>query len=140
MTGRPALLLLLALGACASAPEPERPTVAAIDEWVAQTAPAETDSIQVGDDPDYKWLNERYARIAARGDEYLLRFARRCLEGRRGLGVPTRHPRSSAMRTLRTRFDSIHGCRIDNIYVLPPAEAEPNAPAEGQTSDSPPWR
>jgi len=119
MTRMMLLLMAALLAACASQPGPG-PEREAVQDFVAVRNLEELDQIRTNTSDGWHEVNEYYLIYEARRAEYLVEFARACWELRDQRIVPDRRRDS---RTIRSRFDTIRGCRIDKIYSLTEAES-----------------
>lgn len=93
----------------------------AIDDFVAVSGLEEIDSIKAREQFGITELSERYILLRTRKDTYLARFTRRCYELNENQVTPdVRFDRW----TLRARFDTIRGCRIQKFFAIDAAQAE----------------
>jgi len=109
---------IVLLGACATAqPQVDEQAVA---DFVAVRELPELDAIRL-DTANDSWyeLNQYYVIYETRRGSYLFRFARRCWELDEQRVVADRRWDAN---TLRARFDTLRGCRIDNIFDLTEAD------------------
>ena len=115
-----ALTGALILG-CAT--QDRRPVTDAVDDYVKVAELEELDVVRTTstDQFNYDELSDEYIILKTRRDYYLAKFVRRCSELRDTRPTPDirREP-----NTLRARFDTIRGCRIENIYAIDKAQAE----------------
>ena len=65
-------------------------------------------------------INEHFILYTGRKDTYLVEFARACWELRDNTRITP--DRRWDANVIRSRFDTIRGCRIDRIYALTEAE------------------
>lgn len=118
---RNALLLVAALAVmgCATArPEIDKE---AVDDFVSVRGLEELDKIRTDQSAGFYELSEYDVIYQARREEYLFRFARRCWELNERRVTPDERRDGN---TIRARFDTLRGCRIDKIYALTETEAE----------------
>ena len=113
-------MIATALGACA-APR-EDPVQQAIDDFVVVSQLEEVDQIRHRDQLHYEALNDYHVILKDRKNSYLVRFNRRCVELRDRLTI-TPDIRHEA-HVLRSRFDTIRGCRIEAIYPINEGQVE----------------
>ena len=77
--------------------------------------------IRTGDQIHYKVVSEKHIIISDRKTSYLATFQRACKELKEKHITPdVRHERN----TIRARFDTIRGCRIESLYALDVGQAE----------------
>ena len=109
-------LLLAALvmlsGCVTTQPEVDK---ASVDDFVAVRELPELDKIRTDSTDGWYELNNHYVIYQTRRGDYLFKFARRCweLDEQR----VTADKRWDA-NTIRSRFDTLRGCRIEQIYGL----------------------
>jgi len=106
------------LGACATMqPEVDRQAVA---DFVSVRELPELDAIRLDTSND-SWyeLNQHYVIYETRRGSYLFQFSRRCWELDEQRVVADRRWDAN---TLRARFDTLRGCRIDSIFGLTEAD------------------
>jgi hypothetical protein len=105
--------------ACATA----RPQVdkEAVDDFVSVRALEEVDKIRTDSSDSYHELNEYYVIYQTRKGDYLFQFPRRCWELDERRVTPDKRWEGN---TIRARFDTLRGCRIDKIFGLTEADAE----------------
>lgn len=105
---------ILLLGACAAT----QPVVdrEAVEDFVAVRKPQEVDSIRI-DATNDSWyeLNPYYVIYETRHGSYLFLFTRRCWELDEQRVVADRRWDAN---TLRARFDTLRGCRIERMFEV----------------------
>ena len=113
-----AMLVALLVG-CAAQQGPTADD--AIDDFVALSGLEEMDSIRTRNQFGMSELTERYTILRTRKDVYLVEF-QRCRELRFDNEVTPdiRYDKN----VLRSRFDTIRGCRIKKIFAIDEAGAE----------------
>jgi hypothetical protein len=111
--------IFASLAGCASQSGPRADE--AIEDFVAVSGLEEMDRIRTRDQFSTSELTERYAILRTRKDVYLVEF-QRCPPKFNGNDV-TPDIRFDA-NVLRTRFDTIRGCRIKKIFAIDEASAE----------------
>ena len=113
------LLAAMVLAACATArPEIDKE---AIDDFVSVRGLEEVDSIRTDTSDGYYELNNYYVIYQTRRGDYLFQFARRCWElDERRVTPDQRWDRN----TIRARFETLRGCRINKIYGLTETDSE----------------
>jgi hypothetical protein len=94
----------------------------AIADFISVSELEEREAIRTLNDFEYEFLTERYFIVKTRSDQYLAQFRRPCREFNQSNNVPMdiRYERN----TLRSRFDTIRGCRIDKMFALDKTQAE----------------
>jgi hypothetical protein len=107
------------LVACATA----RPQVdkEAVEDFVSVRALEEVDRIRSDSSDSYYELNAYYVIYQTRKGDYLFEFSRRCWELDERRVTPDKRWEGN---TIRARFDTLRGCRIDKIFGLTEADAE----------------
>ncbi len=113
----------LCLTACAATTEDQTSDIVsnndAIEDFIEVSDLKEVDAIRSFDTPGHKTVSARYIIVRDRKKQYLLTFRRRCHEYRETDVTPdVRYDRS----TIRARFDTYRGCRIDRIFELTPGQ------------------
>ena len=107
------------LVACATTPrEVEKE---AVEDFIAVRKLPEVDKIRSDSTDGWYELNNYYVIYQTRRGDYLFQFARRCweLDEQR----VTADKRWDA-NTVRARFDTLRGCRIDKIFSLTETDAD----------------
>ena len=112
-----AVIVLLA-GCATTRPEVDKE---AVDDFVAVQELQELDQIRRDSADSYYELNNYYVIYQTRRGDYLFQFARRCWELDDQRITPDERWDAN---TIRARFDTLRGCRIDKIFGLTEAEAE----------------
>ncbi|MGB5331136.1 MAG: DUF6491 family protein [Woeseiaceae bacterium] len=113
------VLIVALLAGCAA--QPDSKVDDAIEDFVAVSQLEELDSIKSREQFGISELSERYILLTTRKDTYLARFTRRCYELNENQVTPDiRFDRW----TLRARFDTIRGCRIEKFFAIDAAQAE----------------
>jgi len=114
-----ALIALFLLGCATTTGRIESDAIA---DFIIVSELEERESIRTLSDFDYEFLTERYFIVKAGNDQYLGQFRRPCRESIQSNEVPmdVRYDRN----TLRSRFDTIRGCRIDKMFELDETQAE----------------
>lgn len=110
---------MLVLVACAST----RPQIdkEAVEDFVSVRGLEEVDKVRTDTSEGYHELNEYYVIYQTRRGDYLFQFARRCWElNEQRITPDTRRDGN----TIRARFDTLRGCRIDKIYGLTETDAD----------------
>jgi hypothetical protein len=112
-------LLIVLLAGCAAQSDPKLDD--AIEDFIAVSGLEELDTIKSREQFGISELSERYVLLTTRKDTYLARFTRRCYELNENQVTPDiRYDRW----TLRARFDTIRGCRIEKFFAIDSAQAE----------------
>jgi len=113
-----ALAVVLLVG-CATQPGPSRSE--AIDDFVQVSELEERDSIRSHGQYSYTYLSEDYVILNTRRGKFLVQFIRACRELNETRVTPDiRHQRD----VLRSRFDTLRGCRIAHLFALDEAQAQ----------------
>ena len=107
------LAAIVALSGCATT----RPDVdkAAVDDFIAVRELPEVDRIRTESTDGWYELNDHYVIYQTGRGDYLFQFARRCWELDEHRVTPDKRWDG---RTIRSRFDTLRGCRIAQIYGL----------------------
>ena len=114
-----AIAALMALGACATEPDP---VLQAFEDFVEVGELQESKEIRYGTRLNYETLNEHYVLVKTRKAQYLVKFARRCAELNDMHRVTPDYRREA--HVIRSKFDTIRGCRIEKIYPVNDGQAE----------------
>lgn len=119
------------LAACATTPQ--EVDKEAVEDFIAVRNLPEVDKIRSDSTDGWYELNNYYVIYQTRRGDYLFQFARRCweLDEQR----VTADKRWDA-NTVRARFDTLRGCRIDKIFSLTETDADElkqlgSAPGDG---------
>jgi len=113
------LLVMAACGAQKSTQEKLDMNLA-IRDFIAVRGLEELDKIRTSDRDGWKALTDEFIIYRARRDQYLIEFTRRCSE-LTDYSKITPDIRSDAS-SLRSKFDTLRGCRIRQIYALTEGE------------------
>lgn len=92
----------------------------AIRDFIAVRGIEELDKIRRSDRDGWRILTDDFIIYRARRDKYLVEFARRCPELSDNTEI-TPDLRSDT-NSLRSKFDTLRGCRIHQIYALTEGE------------------
>lgn len=92
----------------------------AIRDFIAVRGLEELDKIRRSGRDGWKTLTDDFIIYRARRDQYLVQFARRCPELTDNSEI-TPDIRGDP-NTLRSKFDTLRGCRIHQIYALTEGE------------------
>lgn len=108
---------LLAVAACSSTSQ--RPQeIEAVRDYIVAAELEEVTEIRMREQLSYTYVNDRFVTIDARRGDYLVEFNRDCWELRQtnvsGNMVDVR----DNYNVLRSRFDTIRGCRIGKMYEI----------------------
>jgi len=122
-----AALLAAGLPGCAAAPEDAEPDPSVEETYVyLQTVQPETVlSVRFQEPLRYEVVNIRFVYLDVKSGRYLVEMERDCEYLRSGQLFTDMADRRSMRGRLRARIDTIRGCRIDQIYELPPLPATP---------------
>lgn len=107
-----ALIVMSLAGCAAQQPGPTRSD--AIADFVVVAELEEQDAVRTSRHFHYTYLTERYVILETRKDKFLVQFRRRC----RALNETPVPPDVRDGKIIRARFDTIRGCRIDQIYSV----------------------
>ena len=105
-----------ALTACATPYNPQE--IEAVRDYVAVAELQTVDRIRLDRQISYSYLNDRYVIIPSRRQDYLVEFDRNCFELRRTDFTYEMVDQRQDASTLRSRFDTIRGCRISTFYEV----------------------
>ncbi len=130
-----AVLAALALSACTTLTQEEEyeedPRIAETHAYLESLQPPTLNYVRYPEPLRYRPINMRYAILETNAGRFLLETERLC----RPLMSSTPHSDMMDERRmrgrLRARADTIRGCRIGAIYVLPPVE-EPEEPVDAE--------
>jgi hypothetical protein len=115
-----ATVILLALfGGCATSSEPE--ITGAVSDYIKAAELEEQDSIRTLGKYSYHIISQRYVTLETQRANYLVEFVRRCHELMQSEVTPDLRYEKNI---LRSRFDTIRGCRIGRIYAIDKGQAE----------------
>lgn len=122
--GRGATLVaaMLPLGACVT-PYDDR-EIEAVRDYIVAAQLEEVDSIRYFQQLSYRVINDQFVTVPTRTGDYLVEFARICRELREMKFRPDMVDYRDDTRTVRARFDTIRGCRIDKIYAITEAQRD----------------
>jgi hypothetical protein len=118
------LVGIILLAGCAGQDEKDDPSTQdvgqAVRDFIELRELEEVDDMRTGTRDGWTEINETFILYSARKDTYLVEFTRRCYELRDHTRI-TPDERWDA-NLIRSRFDTIRGCRIAKIYALSEAE------------------
>ena len=107
------------LSGCATSSESEISD--AVSDYIKAAELEEQDSIRTMGKFSYRIISQRYVTLETHKENYLVAFSRRCHELDQYEVTPDiRYEKN----ILRTRFDTIRGCRIGRIYAIDKGQAE----------------
>jgi len=122
----PVFVLTTTLLAACAAQDPEeqkstQDTTQAVRDFIDLRKLEELDSLRSGSSDSWNEIDQYFVIYEGRRDKYLVEFSRRCYE----LDDDTRIVADKRWEssTIRSRFDTLRGCRIGKIYALTEAEA-----------------
>jgi len=117
----PALIVIAVISACSSTTQ--RPQeVEAVRDFVAAAELQEVDEIRLSQALSYTYVNDLFVTIPTRRGDYLVEFLRICYELRQSQFTPDMADVRNNPNILRSRFDTIRGCRISKIYEITEAQ------------------
>jgi Family of unknown function (DUF6491) len=96
----------------------------AVVDYIYANELKEVDQFRYFQQFTYTYVNDQYVTIPTNAGDYLVEFARDCPELRRARFTPEMADVRDDNRTLRARFVTIRGCRIDKIYEISEAQRE----------------
>lgn len=115
---------LVLIAGCAGQDEKADPSTQdiaqAVRDFIELRELEEVDAMRSGMHDGWTQIDDTFILYSGRKDTYLVEFARRCYELRDNTRI-TPDQRWDA-NTIRSRFDTIRGCRIHRIYALTDAE------------------
>ncbi len=118
------VLGIVLLAGCASQDEQEDPSTQdiaqAVKDFIELRGLEEVPSMRSGTNDGWTTIDETFILYTARRDTYLVEFARPCWELRDQTRITP--DRRWDANTIRSRFDTIRGCRIHRIYGVTEAE------------------
>ena len=113
------VILLVLFGGCAASSEPK--ISGAVSDYIKAAELEDQDSIRTMGNYSYHVISQRYVTVQALREDYLVEFVRRCHELDEYRVTPDiRYEKN----ILRSRFDTIRGCRIGRIYSIDKGQAE----------------
>lgn len=96
----------------------------AVVDYIYANELKEVDQFRYFQQFTYTYVNDQYVTIPTNSGDYLVEFARDCPELSQARFTPDMADVRDDNRTLRARFDTIRGCRIDKIYEISEAQRE----------------
>lgn len=118
------LLAILLLAGCAGQDEQSDPstqdTAQAVRDFIELRELEEVDWMRSGSSDGWTQIDETFILYTARKKVYLVEFSRACWELRDNTRITP--DRRWDANVIRSRFDTIRGCRIHRIYTLTEAE------------------
>lgn len=121
MRGLLGLATLLAIASCVTTNQPD-PVLQAFEDFIEIGELPESEEIRHRGNLHYEYLNDYFVLMKTRRENFLVRLARRCTELTDPYTVKPDYRREA--NVIRSRFDTIRGCRIDKIYPLNPGQVE----------------
>ena len=113
------VILLILFAGCATSSESK--TSDAVSDYIKAAELKEQDSIRTMGKFSYRIISQRYVALETHKENHLVEFSRRCHELMQYEVTPDiRYEKN----ILRTRFDTIRGCRIGRIYAIDKGQAE----------------
>jgi hypothetical protein len=113
------VILLILFAGCATSSESE--ISGAVSDYIKVAELEEQDSIRTMGNWSHRPVSQRYATLKTKKEHYLVEFSRRCHELTLNEVTPDiRYEKN----ILRSRFDTIRGCRIGRIYAIDEGQAE----------------
>ena len=118
------LIAVLAAGCAGSDASPESNVVTrndAIDDFIEVEELQEVDAIRSRKTLHRTTITERYIILSDKSESYLVTFRRRCRELSDSHVTPDFR---QDQHTIRARFDTYRGCRIESIYEVNEGQAD----------------
>lgn len=120
MKGLSVLLMAALLAACAAPDETTgENTEQAVRDFIAARQLDELDKIRTRSNDHFQEIDAHFLIYKTRNDAYLFEFDRACYELTQDIIVADERWEGN---TIRSRFDTLRGCRIGHIYALTEAE------------------
>lgn len=125
------IIATLAVSGCSTTTtQPQE--IEATRDFVAANELEEVDEIRLDRQLTYNYVNDRYATVPTRRGDYLLEFQRNCHELRKTSfdlqrGDLENNPMVDVRdntNLLRSKFDTIRGCRIAKMYEISDEQKE----------------
>ena len=119
------LITTLLVSACAAQDQKQLSTqdeLQAVRDFIDVRNLGEVNSIRVSNSDSWTEISGRFLVYKGRRETHLVELARRCVALEESSRIVS--DRRWELNTVRPRFDTIQGCRIDKIYALSEAEAE----------------
>jgi hypothetical protein len=113
------VILLMLFAGCATSSETEISN--AVSDYIKAAELEERDSIRTMGDWSHRVISQRYATLETKKEKFLVEFSRRCHELTQNEVTPDIRYDNNI---LRSRFDTIRGCRIGRIYAIDKGQAE----------------
>lgn len=114
------IAVIVVLAGCAASNETvTQNTEQAVRDFIAVRELPTTDRIRSANDDQWQDLDQNFVLYLTRREAYLFEFTRRCRELHKYPVVPDTRDSSN---TIRAKFDTLRGCRIEKIYSLTEAE------------------
>jgi len=118
------LLLVASILGCTSTAQEEESVLKrndAVDDYIRVAELPETDAIRKRGELHHTAVTEKYIILSDRKNSYLVVFRQRCRELHDLDVTPDiRHD----MNTVRARFDTYRGCRIEAFYEITEGQAQ----------------
>jgi hypothetical protein len=108
------------LAGCGSVP-PVAPGVEAIRDFIAVAGIEAIDRMRATPRLDFGYVNDYFVSASDGSRHYLVEFRSRCVNLRRPIVSPSMYDHRRDARYIRASWDTIRGCRIENIYPVPEA-------------------
>jgi len=110
------LSVLTLLSACATPYDTQE--LEAVRDYVIAAELKEVDEIRHRSQMNFRYVNDYFVTMPSRQGDYLVEFTRQCSELRRTDFTPEMVDVRDSTNTIRSRFDTIRGCRIGKIYEI----------------------
>lgn len=111
-------IFLFLLGACATTNDTRQED--ALRDFIEVAKLQPKDKIRTSNQDHWEIINKYFVIYKARRQEYLIEFRSACYDMLESVIVPDQRWES---RTIRSRYDTLNGCRIDRIYELAEGQA-----------------
>lgn len=112
----PVFSVLALLSACATEYNPQE--VEAVRDYIAAAELNEVEKIRINNQMNFAYVNDFFVTIPTRRGDYLVEFSRQCRDLRRTDFTPEMVDLRDNQNIIRSRFDTIRGCRIGTIYEI----------------------
>ena len=113
------VILLMLFAGCATSSETEISN--AVSDYIKAAELEERDGIRTMGNWSHHVISQRYATLETKKENFLVEFSRRCHELTQNEVTPDIRYDNNI---LRSRFDTIRGCRIGRIYAIDKGQAE----------------
>lgn len=117
------IIATLAMSACSvTTTQPQE--IEATHDFVAASELTEVSEIRLTRQLSYTYVNDRFVTVPTRSGDYLVEFQRNCHELRETRFDAHMVDERDNTNVLRSKFDTIRGCRIGTMYEITEAQKE----------------